>query len=74
MRAFMTGPLSPDACSQFGRHNAAIHDRDIVEATAYLKDIHIPDVTNKLVAETRLIVDPATFSLSEALHRSLSLL
>jgi hypothetical protein len=69
LRAFVTPPLSPDACSMFGRHNAALHDKEIVEATAYLKEKHIPEVVSKLVLEAALITDPTTFSISEALHR-----
>ncbi len=64
-----SSPLSPDACSMFGRHSAPEHDREIVEATAYLKSTHIPDVARKVVAEAEEARDITSFSLSEALHR-----
>lgn len=62
-------PLSPDACSMFGRHNAAQHDQEIVEATHFLKNTHIPEVSRKLVGEAEEAGDILGFSLSEALHR-----
>jgi tetratricopeptide (TPR) repeat protein len=68
VRAHST-PLSADACSMFGRHQASEHDREIVEATSYLKNTHIPDVARKVVAEAEDARDIVFFSLSEALHR-----
>lgn len=62
-------PLSPDACSMFGRHMASQHDQEIVEASNYLKNTHIPDVARKLVGEAEEARDILGFSLSEALHR-----
>ena len=62
-------PLSPDACSMFGRHQASLHDADIVEATAYLKQTHIPDVARLVVAEAEDAREILSFSVSEALHR-----
>jgi hypothetical protein len=69
MRGGHTEPLSPDACSMFGRHNASIHDKEIVKATEYLLQTHIPHVTQELVKEAANITDPTTYSISEQLHR-----
>lgn len=62
-------PLSSDAYSGFGSHDAAIHDRELDEATMHLESVVIPKFSAWLEDN-----DPGTTSednsLNQLMHRN----